>query len=280
MSCRFHVSTLDAALNRFESSSTQGQQDAMMLLQRILEDRTYTTAILEVMPSPPTHEPGHVLGLPDVPKHEPDDNSTSSTAEELLPALTRPIEISVEEHCSIVELDVEGTSTTIPFQPANRNNGLHKLESVDLGNRVRNALLSPGYCKCKCHDLRVSATPRIFTRTLGRLVIGISGQIISDSVCDLATCDDQSRYALTLTYYFPSWFVARAIILRCVQKPYGSPQFSLQTRDLLPEHSPLINAITEGKIENLRTLFSNRDCSPNAMEPMGWTGLTVRLSHF
>jgi hypothetical protein len=176
---------------------------------------------------------------------------------------------------TVIELAVEGTSSTVPLGSLANDIRSNTSEAIDLRHRIRSALLSTSYCRCQCHNLRVSATPCIFTKTLGRLVIGISGQITSDPICNLATCDDKSRYTLTLTYYFPSWWMARAIILRCVQKPNGSPQFSLQTRELLPEHSPMINAITDGKIQNLRTIFSERVCSPNAMEPMGWTGLTV-----
>jgi hypothetical protein len=262
------VSTLDAALARFETESNQSQRDTMLLLQKILQGQTYTISTLKLSNAPPDHEPK--LNTAEPPFSSNREPGTGTGISSRQPVVVADQSLVKPPYLQSSASLLEHSEHAKPESSRSRT-----FTTVEIRERVRTSILSPSYCKCQCHNLRVSATPQIFTKTLGRLVIGISGQLSSEPRCNLATCDDQSRYTLTVTYYFPSWWVARAIILRCVQKPCGSPSFSLQTRDILPEHSPLLNAITEGQIDNLRTIFSNRICSPNAMEPMGWTGLTV-----
>ncbi len=78
-----------------------------------------------------------------------------------------------------------------------------------------------------------------------------------------------------MAYYFPCWLVAKAIILQCVRLPYGHPSFGLRVRNLIPEHSPVMSAIGSGQPRVLQSVLERRISSPDDMEEMGWTLLTV-----
>lgn len=127
-------------------------------------------------------------------------------------------------------------------------------------------------CPCSCHSTMQYSTTKMF----GSLVIGASGRIFSNPVCDSSSCRDQSHFFINIAYHFPCWLVAKAIIFQCVRLPYGHPSFGLRVRNLLPEHSPVMHAIERGEPMVLRSMLERRVSSPDGMEEMGWTLLTVR----
>jgi len=150
------------------------------------------------------------------------------------------------------------------------------LDVVDRRLTPYRGILSPNIsCKCVCHQLRVFCSPQVLTKSFGRVIVGVSGHVFSEPTCNESTCHDKSRYSMIITYFFPSWWIAKAIILTCVRNPYGNPTMGLYVRNLLPEHSPMIRAITSGSVTNLQSIFQNHISTPNDMEEMGWTGLTV-----
>ena len=130
-------------------------------------------------------------------------------------------------------------------------------------------------CPCSCHTtLRYSTCP-IRSKVFGNLVIGVSGRVFIDSACDTSHCLDHPHFSMTVAYYFPSWLLAKAIIFQCVRSPYGQPSFGLQVRNLLPEHSQAMRAIERGQPLVLPSMLEDRVSTPNDMEEMGWTLLTV-----
>lgn len=132
-------------------------------------------------------------------------------------------------------------------------------------------------CNCGCHRLAYRSSSLMYITTFGQIVIGAPEDAPCEATCNEYTCRVRSRVVLTATYYLPSWLISKAIILAWVRTPYGNPSFGLRVRNLIPEHSPLISAITEGRIHDIQAIFEQRVFSPDDMEQMGWTTLTVRL---
>lgn len=252
---RSSLSNLDSAFARFERLSTQSQHEVIALLQRTLQGQTHTTYYVESFPLLPENrnEPGGTQA------HSAQDKNALQTST-LVP----------RSHLSAADMRNSALHSPKPQMMSFNANPPRLLE--ESGQSIRVFRRS---CSCSCHKLRYCSSPLVFVKTLGRLVVGVSGYIFNEPICSDATCQDQARYSLTVTYYFPSWLIAKAIILRCTRSPYGEPSIGVHVRSLLPEHSPTIRAITEGQIETLKSLFQERISTPNAMEEMSWTTLTV-----
>ena len=245
--------SMDRRLAQIESTARQ-QNEYMLLMQRMLQGQTYTTWGLDqyqLAPNRPSLNAGNVP-------------TTVSTAGDVhsqaLIAIPASGPISVETQSTVLSEGSEVAPQTQSVVRAVRQNQ----------RKVRLSV-----CACRCHSIMQYSTSVITSKVFGSLIIGLSGRIFSDPECDSPNCRDHSHFSITVAYYFPCWLVARAIIFQCVRLPYGHPSFGLRVRSLLPEHSPVMNAIARGEPLVLRSMLENRISSPDDMEEMGWTLLTV-----
>ena len=142
--------------------------------------------------------------------------------------------------------------------------------SLETRQRARNLM-----CKCRCHRLKYRSVPLIFTKAFGQSVIGATGHYPYEPTCEGLACRGSPRPRLSVCYYFPSWLLSRIILFASTRIPYGDPSFGLRIRNILPEHSPILGAIKEGLIADIRSIFESRMSSSDDMEPMVWTTLTV-----
>ena len=249
-----HMGTsMDHRLAQIESNTCQ-QNEYMLLMQRIMQSQTYTTWGLDHNQLAPNRPSEHAGTVP----------TTASTAGDVhsqaLIAIPESSPISIMTQSSVLS---EGSEVAPLKQGAVRA----------LGRNQKKLRLS--VCACGCHSTMQYSTSVITSKVFGSLIIGVSGRIFSRPECDSPNCRDHSHFSITVAYYFPCWFVARAIIVQCVRLPYGHPSFGLRVRNLLPEHSPVMHAIATGQPLVLRSMLENRISSPDDMEEMGWTLLTV-----
>ena len=245
--------TMDHRLAQIESTFSQ-QNELILLLQRMLQGQTYTTWSLDhnqLASNRPSEHAGNV-------------RKTASTVGDVhsqaLIAIRASGPISVVTQSSVLS---EGSEVAPLKQGAVRA----------LERNQRKLRLS--VCACSCHSTMQYSTSVITSKVFGSLIIGVAGRIFSNPECDSPNCRDHSHFSITVAYYFPCWLVAKAIIFQCVRLPYGHPSFGLRVRSLLPEHSPVMHAIARGQPLVLRSMLENRISSPDDMEEMGWTLLTV-----
>lgn len=245
---------LQLAQNELATSSRQNEH--LLLLQHILQGQTYMTRTLDHhhLPSSGPTQPntGNIRSAASIAGDIHSNALVSSPATGSTPGETQSSELS------------EG-SKVIPLN-----------QSAVRAWRANKRELRLSVCSCSCHSTMHYSTSTITSKVFGKLVIGVSGRIFSNPMCDNPNCRDHSHFSITVAYYFPCWIVAKAVIVQCVRLPYGHPSFGLRVRNLLPEHSPVMSAITEGQPLVLRSLLENRVSSPDDMEEMAWTLLTVR----
>ena len=241
------------AQNELAASSRHDEQ--LLLLQRIFQGQIYMNCRLDPNQRPPTR-PAQA--------NEGNVQSTVSTARNVhsQASLSTPAPgpVSVETQSSLFSEGSEVVSLNQSAVRALRGDERHLRLSV---------------CPCSCHSAIQYSTTTIKSKVFGSLTIGVSGRIFSNPVCDSPSCRDRSQFSMTVAYYFPCWLLAKAVIFQCVRLPYGNPSFGLRVRNLLPEHSPVLSTIEKGQPLLLRSLLERRISSPDDMEEMGWTPLTV-----
>lgn len=248
-----HIMGHQLAQNELANSSRQNEH--LLLLQRILQGQTYVTCSLDHNQSPPTGPSQANAG-----NVQSTASTTGDVDSQALISTPASGPISVETQSSIFS---EG-SEVVPLN-----------QSAVRALRDSERTLPLRVCPCSCHSIMQYSTSTITSKAFGSLIIGVSGRIFSNPVCDSPNCRDHSHFSITVAYYFPCWLVAKAIIFQCVRLPYGHPSFGLKVRNLLPEHSPVMGAISRGQPLILRSMLEDRISSPDDMEEMGWTLLTV-----
>ena len=254
MNTELHIMGHQLAQNDLAASSRQNEH--LLLLQHILQGQTYTTRTLDHHHLPSSRQPqpntGNIQSATSIAGDIHSHALTSSPTTGSVP---------VETHSSVLS---EG-SEVVPLN-----------QSAVRAMRRKRRELRLSVCSCSCHSTMHYSTSTITSKVFGNLVIGVSGRILSNPMCDSPNCRDHSHFSITVAYYFPCWLVAKAIIFQCVRLPYGHPSFGLRVRNLLPEHSPVISAIARGQPLVLRSMLEHRVSSPDDMEEMAWTLLTVR----
>ena len=135
------------------------------------------------------------------------------------------------------------------------------------------------YCACSCHWKRRIRSPSLFDKVLGSLFVGYTGLPISRQPCDLLSCQDQQQHFVAhFTYYFPLWFVARAIVATISLNTANSPEFTLRVPHIVPDSSPIFQLARSGNIRGIKYLFRNGLASPNDIAGgLGFTPLHVGI---
>jgi hypothetical protein len=70
------------------------------------------------------------------------------------------------------------------------------------------------FCGCQCHKLSVARFPPWMGKILGCLFVGYSGiPYIQRRRCNEKMCKQEAEILIKVTYYFPTWFLARMVTI-------------------------------------------------------------------
>ncbi|KAL9084538.1 MAG: hypothetical protein Q9165_008041 [Trypethelium subeluteriae] len=131
------------------------------------------------------------------------------------------------------------------------------------------------WCRCSCHVPRIYQTTPYLSRLFGSLFIGYTSSPVLYRECDSPLCERSSGSSVSFTYYFPSWFWARAILFSLESKPTMSA--SLTVLPVIDKNSDLFHLIKLGDIAKLRTLFGQGRARPMVISDDAWTPLHVAV---
>ena len=131
-----------------------------------------------------------------------------------------------------------------------------------------------GQCYCSCHIRKRARTPASLGNFMGNLFVGYTGMPLSQRICNLRRCQHRQRgFSAQFTYYFPWWFVARAVVATIRIGTAMGPEFTLRLPHVVPESSPIFQLARAGNVQGLAYLFNNGLASP--YDIAGESGATV-----
>ncbi|KAL9043864.1 MAG: hypothetical protein Q9214_002961, partial [Letrouitia sp. 1 TL-2023] len=135
-------------------------------------------------------------------------------------------------------------------------------------------------CACQCHRRHGLKTPAVLSSISGQLLLGYSGSLVLQQRCNVPTCRFQNAKSPSLSYYFPHWFVQRAITISMTTTAFGTPNLNIKVRRVVSEMSDLFRLSRFGDVEGCQTLFSKQQASPDDVNPIGgWTALHFAVDH-
>jgi len=73
-------------------------------------------------------------------------------------------------------------------------------------------------------------------------------------------------FNVTLTYYFPVWFIARALVVHLEIDRFNDLTLRVTVRNVVPYNSDLFLAAERGSVDELKDLIIQRKASPNDVE--------------
>ena len=119
------------------------------------------------------------------------------------------------------------------------------------------------WCSCVCHRKGSFKTPEILQHVLGTLFIGYSGLPMFTKPCDQHSCHLRARPTSSITYFFPPWFLARAISLVLSSTPLAGPVATLKMQRAVSGDADVFNFAKLGETEKLKHLFEQGLASPH-----------------
>ncbi|KAK4205109.1 hypothetical protein QBC40DRAFT_271721 [Triangularia verruculosa] len=134
-------------------------------------------------------------------------------------------------------------------------------------------------CHCACHRRHALRTIPVLQQLVGRLFIGYSGLSVRRQQCNLSTCQQRETRETTITYFFPRWFVDRALSVAFSQS-MGTPTLNLKLRRSCSETDRLFMLSRCEGVEGTKEMFSARAASPDDIDHRGgWTPLPFAVDH-
>lgn len=119
------------------------------------------------------------------------------------------------------------------------------------------------WCACRCHKQRHWQSPSSFGGLLGSLFVGYSGLPIVRLQCDEHSCKLRSQPMVYVSYFFPPWFLARAMSMVLASTPLAGPVVSLKMQRTIPGDSDIFTFARLGEVEKMKALFENGLASPH-----------------
>lgn len=184
---------------------------------------------------------------------------------------------------------VEGHIHDILPEPPPAKDGLHHHSAYNRG--LEAAILvsaTVGHdrcrqgCPCQCHVHWRFTTPNFLRTFIGIWMLTFINLVIpSTRQCDYHECHKNKIGSFTLSYYFPTWVLARVFTLICTWKDLSGPGVSVVVRmpRVRPEDAPLFRFIEIGDEDAIKALLSKREASPFDVTPEGKTCLWVSIFH-
>ena len=182
------------------------------------------------------------------------------------------VKIDMLEATRVARIARDRTSPTAQTPSGASNLGLHAVHASAITKVSR----CSGRCPCICHRYSKINTPSSLRQFLGVLFIGYSSIPHIISRCDSQRCVRRESLATVVTYIFPEWFLARAMLLVMRFSFFQGPQLSLAFPRVVDSSSLLFEYIGLGDVAGLRIIFSQRIASPFDTDfPGGYTALMV-----
>ena len=133
-------------------------------------------------------------------------------------------------------------------------------------------------CLCICHRLQKRRIPRALHHVLGILFVGYAGIPYITPACDTRRCVRRSPPTTTFTYFFPSWLLARAIVILLKVTPICGPELILRFPRIVNASSPVFIHTSHDNEAGVRELLQQGLASTcDVMCVTGNTLLQVRF---
>ena len=130
-------------------------------------------------------------------------------------------------------------------------------------------------CVCVCHHRQTWKTPRFLHRFLGILFVGYAGVPYLTQKCDSQECIQRSSPMTSITYFFPSWFLASVFVV-AVRSSINGLEFNIRVPHIVSDSAIVFDLCAQGDVEGVKTMFRQGLSSPFDIDSTQRTLLDVR----
>ena len=119
-------------------------------------------------------------------------------------------------------------------------------------------------CKCRCHTRYSFKSAPLLRGLIGSLFVGYSGKPMNPaSRCSIASCRGQVIFRARVHYYFPSWFLCKALEIEVISTISQEPRMSLVVRGVHPPSTKVYGLLRKDDVKGVQELFGRGLARPN-----------------
>jgi hypothetical protein len=118
------------------------------------------------------------------------------------------------------------------------------------------------FCGCNCHNRARYRTTSFTNRLLGKLFLGYNSLPLVGTKCSEPSCSQRSPFSATITYYFPTWLIARMISLILITTTTGDPAACIKIRPINFDFS-IFHFSSEGNTAGAKSIIRHRTAHPS-----------------
>ncbi|KAL9112793.1 MAG: hypothetical protein Q9187_007725, partial [Circinaria calcarea] len=135
------------------------------------------------------------------------------------------------------------------------------------------------YCTCACHKVRTFQSPALLHKAIGTLFLGYCGYpMMGLQNCTNTDCLSQSSFRTYVHYLFPSWILAKILIITLASSSLDKISVSLTVRRIVSPGAEIFRLTQSDDVDGLKRLFSKGLASPNDSLSDGQVPLISALS--
>lgn len=134
------------------------------------------------------------------------------------------------------------------------------------------------FCSCQCHIKSQIQTPHWLHSVLGTLLYSSTVLPLSSSQpCNLLSCRRSGPGSTRLSYFFPSWAVARVFHMTSTWRSVNGADATWTARmpRVISDDAPLWYHLKRREMNKIKLLFGNGQASPYDVDIMGSSVLHV-----
>ena len=134
-------------------------------------------------------------------------------------------------------------------------------------------------CSCHRHPRPKKRTPNTLDRFIGVLFVGYFGLPKISERCNDEDCIQQSSATVLVAYFFPTWLLARAMILMLRLSWVHGPELNLRIPRVVSNTSRIFYCASSGDIDGMKEILHRHLGSPMDIDVTnGYTALTVNIA--
>ena len=201
-----------------------------------------------------------------------------------LPGAQRQVHVNLSER-EAVRLAQTARSLLSPITSGSRDIGTSPIRSTI------NSSIQPTWsltcwqcsrvCSCRCHEHRSnSMSPLSLDRFIGTLFLGYFGLPKLAKACDNAQCSQRSNPSVLIVYFFPTWLLARAMIILMKFSLTSRPELLIRVPRVLDANASIFHYSDAGDVNGIKRLFERGLSSPFDVDNTGYSALMVCIRAF
>jgi hypothetical protein len=134
------------------------------------------------------------------------------------------------------------------------------------------------WCSCRCHKKGHFQTPAMLNKLMGQLFVGYTSLPFYNSTCNEKMCRQRSNSSVRISYYFPPWFMMRAMLFMATHVTDEGPEMLLKMTRTCPRDAEIFFFSATGNTEGIKSLFEKGLASPyDVTYGTGTSALHVRI---